>query len=76
MMKVYTRNQVRSIAEMEQMFTWVANTFDTDQIDKRWTYGKDTRGFLCEGICNGTWDIEWYLFYNDADAVIFILRWG
>lgn len=75
-MKVYTRNRVRSLAEMAQIFEWVAKTFGAAEIDKRWTYGKDTYGFLGETRCNGAWDIEWYEFNNDADAVIFMLMWA
>ncbi len=79
-MKVNTRNTERPIQEMTEMWYWMTNTFGPPEAHndnaKRWTYGKDSQGYLGGTLIDGTWDIEWFDFRDDKDAVIYKLRWG
>jgi hypothetical protein len=69
-MRAYTKNQDRTIRELQQIWDWVVATYGPPIIDLRWTYGKDR-----DGLLNGIYDIEWYEFYNEKDAVMFLLKW-
>jgi hypothetical protein len=80
-MKVKTNNEIRTVDEMSKMWYWMTDTFGAPEAHngnkKRWTYGKDTKGFLgSDTIINGTWEIEWFDFRDDKDATMFILRWS
>jgi hypothetical protein len=78
-MKVSTRNTERRIAEMTQMWYWMTNTYGPPEAHndnmKRWTYGKDSPGFMGSSLIDGTWDIEWIEFRDDKDATMFMMRW-
>ena len=78
-MKVSTRNQERTIDEMSEMWHWMTDNFGPPEAHndnkKRWTYGKYSTGFLGGTMIDGTWDIEWFDFQNEADASAFILKW-
>jgi hypothetical protein len=79
-MKVYTKNTERRIAEMTKMWHWMTDTFGPPEAHndnlKRWTYGKDSRGFLSSNTIDGTFDIEWFDFRDEADATLFTLKWS
>ena len=79
-MKIYTKNENRTIAEMTEIWYWMTDHFGPPESHnenlKRWTYGKDSRGYLGGTLCDGTWDIEWFDFYDEKDATMFTLRWG
>lgn len=80
-MKVYTKNDERTINEMSEMWYWMTDNFGAPTAHndnlKRWTYGKDTKAFLgSDTIINGTWEIEWFDFRDDKDAEWFILKWN
>ena len=77
-MKVYTKNQERPIDEMYEMWHWMTANFGApiahnDNLN-RWTYGKDTNALGT--VIIGAWDIEWFDFQDDRDAVMFLLRWA
>jgi hypothetical protein len=79
-MKVYTNNQERTIFEMSEMWIWMTNTFGPPEAHndnaKRWTYGKDSVGYLGGTLIDGTFDIEWFDFRDEKDATLFTLRWS
>lgn len=79
-MKVYTKNTERTIFEMTDMWKWMTNTYGPPEAHndnlKRWTYGKDSKGYMGTDILDGTHDIEWFEFRDEKDATMFILRWG
>lgn len=79
-MKVKTNNEIRTIFEMSEMWTWMTNTFGPPEAHngnaRRWTYGKDNPGYLGSMTIDGTFDIEWFDFRDEKDATIYILRWG
>jgi hypothetical protein len=79
-MKVKTNNEIRTIHEMQDMWTWMCEQFGTPSAHNsnrtRWTYGKDHPGFLGSEIIDGPWDIEWFDFQHEEDAVLFTLRWS
>ena len=80
-MKVKTNNINRTIFEMSEMWTWMTNTFGPPEAHnsnglKRWTYGKDNPGYLGGSTIDGTFDIEWFDFRDEKDAMMYILRWG
>ncbi len=78
-MKVYTKNDERTISEMSDIWNWMTNTFGPPEAHndnkKRWTYGKDSKGYLGGTLIDGTWDIEWFDFRDKKDAEWYILRW-
>ena len=79
-MKVKTRNTERTVREMYDVWWWMTKTFGPPMVHndalKRWTYGKDSRGFTGSEIVVGTHDIEWIYFFDEKDAIMFMLRWG
>lgn len=79
-MKVKTNNEIRTIHEMSDMWRWMTDTFGPPEAHndnaKRWTYGKDTPNFLGSTTIDGPWDIEYFDFRNEKDAMMYILRWG
>lgn len=79
-MKVYTRNTERTIFDMSEMWAWMTNNFGPPEAHndnmKRWTYGKDHPGFMGSETIDGTFDIEWFDFRDEKDAMLFQLRWG
>lgn len=78
-MRVKTQNMKRTIHEMHEMWVWMTNHFGPPQAHNenmpRWTYGKDSLGFMGTSHIDGTHDIEWYEFSNERDATLFMLRW-
>lgn len=78
-MKVSTRNTERTIFEMSEMWVWMTRTFGPPEAHndnkKRWTYGKDTPGFMGSDLIDGTFDIQWFDFRDERDATVFMLRW-
>lgn len=79
-MKVYTNNEVREFGEMNTIWGWMTDNFGPPENHSgtpkaRWTYGKDTPDFVGSNIINGTWEIEWFDFVYDKDAMLFTLRW-
>lgn len=78
-MKVYTKNDKRTISEMTDMWWWMTENFGPPEAHndnkKRWTYGKDSVGYLGGTLIDGTWDIEWFDFRDEKDAEWYILRW-
>ena len=80
-MKVKTDNEIRTVNEMANMWSWMTDHFGVPEAhngnQKRWTYGKDSKGFLgSDTIINGTWEIEWFDFRDEKDATMFLLRWS
>lgn len=79
-MKVSTKNHDRPIQEMTEMWYWMTNTFGPPEAHnsnlRRWTYGKDHPGFLGSETIDGTFDIEWFDFRDEKDAMLFQLRWS
>lgn len=79
-MKVKTDNEIRTVDEMSEMWHWMTKNFGPPEAHngnlKRWTYGKDSVGFLGGTLCDGTWDIEWFDFRDEKDATMFLLRWS
>ena len=76
-MKVLTRNDERTIQEMQDMWTWMVTTFGKPGEDSNytWRYGKDTPGYAGSMFIDGPWDIEYFDFNNSKDAEWYILRW-
>jgi hypothetical protein len=78
-MKVYTNNQERTIHEMHEIWCWMTDTFGPPEAHnsnlRRWTYGKDSLGYMGTSHIDGTHDIEWFEFEKDQDATLFRLRW-
>jgi hypothetical protein len=78
-MRVNTRNQERPISEMTQMWHWMTDTYGPPEAHngnlRRWTYGKDSLGYMGSSHIDGTHDIEWFEFENPSDATMFMLRW-
>ena len=77
-MKVSARKLDRTIVEMDMMWQWMTDNFGPpiahNKNLKRWTYGKE---YLHKrDLVNGTWDIEWFEFHDEKDAMLFMLRWG
>ena len=79
-MKVHTNNEIRTVDEMQEMWHWMTATFGVpsshNENKKRWTYGKDSQGYLGGTLINGTWEIEWFDFRDEKDATMFMLRWN
>lgn len=77
-MKVNTNNEIRTIHEMQDMWTWTCEQFGTPGEGSKytWTYGKDRPGYMGSTTIDGPWDIEWFDFRNEKDATIFMLRWS
>lgn len=79
-MKVYTKNDERTIDESTEMWDWMIKNFGVpiahNGTKKRWTYGKDHVGYLGGVLIDGTWDIEWFDFQDEKDASLYILRWS
>ena len=78
-MKVSTRNHERTMDEMTVMWYWMVDAFGPPEAHngnkKRWTYGKDP-DWVGSTFCNGSFEIEWFEFYDEKDAEWFILRWA
>ncbi len=79
-MKVKTDNEIRTVYEMAEMWGWMTDHFGPPESHndnkKRWTYGKDSVGYLGGTLIDGTWDIEWFDFRDEKDATMFLLRWS
>ena len=72
----------RPIEEMNQMLQWVIDNFpeELDLSSNRWTYGRDSvdlygRSRSGCGLLNGPWEIEYFKFRDEKDAMLFTLRW-
>jgi len=69
----------RPIIEMYEMLYWVIDNFPQELDSKRWTYGRgsvDIYGRRVRGILmNGPWEIEYFEFRDEKDAMLFTLRW-
>jgi hypothetical protein len=74
-MKVYTRKDDRTFAEMTDILNWVIKNFSNEMDPDRWTYGRDTPNPYGNELLNGPWEIEWFDFRDKKDAEWYILRW-
>ena len=76
-MRVSTRNDVRTLDELNYMFHWCIEMFgQPSEADERWTYGKVDDPQFGTSLCNGTYDIGWYDFMDESDAIMFRLKFG
>ena len=71
------RVMVRSMAEMNEMLTWVIETFPNEMDPgDRWSYGSDTPAKFGHTLLSGPWEIEYFEFRDSKDAEWFSLRWA
>lgn len=79
-MRVKTGNHERTVREMSEMWHWMTNNFGPPEAHsdkhKRWSYGKDSCGYMGTNHIDGTHDIEWFKFRDSKDAEWFMLRWS
>lgn len=78
-MKVEIRKFDRTLKDMDEIWRWVTTNFGPPSAHndnlKRWTYGKDV-DWTGSTMCSGTFDIEWFEFTNERDALLYMLRWA